>query len=485
MNVTSLGFAGFTLLTLILYYALPRRAQNVLLLVASYAFLATWAVEFAAVFALLTVFNFWVARQLYDDNPQRQAILRLGVIGNIAVLIYFKYVGFFVDELSEQLNGIGVSTESGILSIALPIGLSFYMVQAISYLLDVNRGLSEPIDDPIDFATYMAYFPRVTSGPIERARDFMPQLSQARVVDNDQLARSFNLILYGVFRKVVIADVLLVILPSGAFGNPSQYTPPQLTIWLLAYAFAIYNDFAGYTSLIRGVSGLFGIELSKNFNTPYFSRNFTEFWQRWHISLSNWLRDYIFTPFTRSLLRRKYKSRHPLTVIAPPMLTMIVSALWHEVALTMILWGILHGVFQVLERVRGIWRPYPPPDQIPRWRQAGAMAVVFSLAVLAWVPFRADNLGLAFSYWERLLSPGMWITDLPNFQVAEDFYTLVLILVSMSFVLDVLQHRLGEFYFLKLPPIIKAIVINVFVFFIILATAAQGDAPPPFIYQGF
>lgn len=483
MNVTSLEFAAFCAVSLAIYYLLPRRPQNLLLLLVSYLFLATWAVEFAVTFAILTAINFAVAHRL--KNPQGKWWLRAGILSNIGALLYFKYADFFVPEALEQLERVGVRTDSGVIQILLPIGLSFFVVQAIAYLLDVNRGLSEPVRDPVNFAVFMAYFPRVTSGPIERARDFIPQLEKPRIVDNDQLATSFTLILFGLFRKVAIADMLLVVMPADVFSDPYSYSPPALALWLIAYGFTIYNDFAGYTNIIRGVSGLFGIQLVANFNTPYLSRNFTEFWQRWHISLSNWLRDYIFTPFMRALLRRKYNSRHPLTVVAPPMLTMFVSALWHDIALSMILWGLLHGLFQVLERVRGIWRPYPPPDQIPRWRQVGAMLVVFVLAVLAWVPFRATSLDLTFEYWGRLFSFPAWQSTLPDFVLWETFHVLALILCTVTVLLDVVQYRHGEFFFLKLPPLAKAVLINVIIFSIILATAAQGDAPPPFIYQGF
>jgi len=460
MNITSPQFALFALVTLFIYYLLPRRAQNGLLLLASYVFLASWALEFAAVFALLTLVNFWLAQRL----PQNRAALGAGVVVNVAALVFFKYSAWFLPD-----GALG-------LKILLPVGLSFYIVQAISYLMDIHKGLAEPERDPLDFALYMAYFPRVTSGPIERARDFLPRLKTPRRLDEDLFARSITLLLLGIFRKMVLADVLLTFLPQDIFATPDAYNTPDLWLWLFVYAFALYNDFAGYTNIARGVSGFFGIELSANFNTPYLARNFTEFWQRWHISLSDWLRDYIFTPLLRGLLRRKFNTRHPLTIVAPPMATMLVSGLWHDASWNMLLWGGLHGLFQVYERLRAVWRPSPPPQNHPAWRQVGAIALVVLLSVLAWVPFRMQP-AIALDYWRGMVGTGTPTLD--------TIAIIALFLIFVTLCLDVFQYRKGELAFTQYPPIVKAVFINIVIFSVILATAAQGSAPPPFIYQGF
>lgn len=244
------------------------------------------------------------------------------------MLAFFKYQHFFLPELAR------LGLESDGLRLLVPIGLSFYIVQAIAYLMDLDKGLQEPERDPLDFALFMIYFPRMISGPIERARDFLPKLKAPRLVDDELFARSLTLILMGLFRKLAVADVLNVILPKDVFSDPSHYRAPELALWLLAYSFILYNDFAGYSSIVRGVSGLFGIELNQNFNLPYLARNMVEFWARWHMSLSEWLRDYSFTPTTRALLRRKYNSRHPLTMVVPPLLTMFHQrAIRHDVQL--------------------------------------------------------------------------------------------------------------------------------------------------------
>jgi D-alanyl-lipoteichoic acid acyltransferase DltB (MBOAT superfamily) len=413
-----------------------------------------------------------------EDGSGGRGFLWLGIAVNVAVLGYLKYNDFFLPELQDLLN-----TETGSLRILLPIGLSFFMVQAISYLMDVRRKLLEPVRDLPDFALYMVYFPKLTAGPIERARDFVPRLQTQRIVDNDLLTRSFALVMIGLVRKVAIADVITSITPDDIFTAPGEHSAPELLIWLVAYGFALYNDFAGYTSIVRGVSGFFGIEISSNFNTPYLARNFTEFWQRWHITLSDWLRDYIFSPLLRGLLRRKYNSRHILTMVLPPMVTMFVSALWHDVSLNMLLWGGIHGVYQVFERIRAVRAPSKPPQQHPAWRQVAAMSLVFVLAVIAWVPFRME-IGTALDYWQMLFSPNRW-ANVADFTLLHRFHVIVGILILITLTMDIVQYRKGELAVINWQPLPKAILINIAIFGIILATAAQGDAPPQFIYQGF
>jgi alginate O-acetyltransferase complex protein AlgI len=210
----------------------------------------------------------------------------------------------FCRSLETLLERLGIPTQAGGLQILVPLGLSFYVLQTISYLVDVYRGQLKAERNWMNFALYLAYFPKIIAGPIERARSFLPKLAPARIVDNSMISRGVSLIFVGMVRKLLIADTLTAFILPDVFEVPAKYTPPELIGWLVIYAFALYNDFAGYTDIVRGISGLFGIELSSNFRVPYFSRNFTEFWSRWHITLSEWLRDYIYFPLSRALGRR-------------------------------------------------------------------------------------------------------------------------------------------------------------------------------------
>lgn len=468
MSITSPEFALFTMGVLFVFHLLPLRWRSRWLLIMSYVFLVILDVEFALIFAVLTVMNYLASHHVTPQSSHRYAVLRLGIALNVFALVYFKYAHFFLDKL-ELTNG---------LRILFPIGLSFYILQAISYLLDISQGLLNPTTDKTNFALYMVYFPRLISGPIERARDFLPRLQSE--VKSDVIPRSLTLIGVGLVRKIVVADTLNLLIPDKIFSMPREFHGTELAIWLLAYAFLLYNDFEGYTSLVRGVSLLFGIELSKNFNTPYFSRNFTEFWQKWHISLSSWLRDYIFTPTLRGLLRRKYNGRHPLTLIAPPMLTMVMSALWHDISAGMLLWGILHGIFQVIERLRSLWKPVRPPHLYPIWRQLLSMVLVFMLVILAWIPFRMP-LATAFDYALGIFNPLNW----DAIDITQTGYLIFLLALILSLILDSLQLSFGEEIYFRLSPLGKAVAINLAIVLLVLALALQGNTPPPFIYQQF
>jgi len=263
---------------------------------------------------------------------------------------------------------------------------------------------------------------------------------------------------------------------SDVFEIPAKYTPPELIAWLLIYAFALYNDFAGYTSIVRGVSGFFGIELSLNFRTPYFARNSTEFWNRWHITLSHWLRDYIYFPLSRALIRRKSSLRNLANLFLPPMATMLVSGMWHGANPGMLVWGGMHGLYLILERIPNLWRPVVPPQNQPIWRQGLAIVIVFTFVTLAWVPF-GWGLPTAFDFWGALFN---W----SSFAIGYQRLFLVMPIILGSLIIDYLQYRSqDEFVFLKWPPLAKAACIA----FILLMTfiATGGDFELPFVYQAF
>jgi len=478
MTTTSAAFAGFTVLVLAVYYLLPRRGQNAWLLLASYVFLVTWAWQFAAVLLAVTAVNYWLGRQVGAQKGRRRGLLWLGILFNVAAILHFKNQNFYLPELLALAGRlVPGGAPSPALLFLLPLGLSYYTLQAISYLLDVSRGLLPASSSPVDFALYMAYFPKLVAGPIERARTFLPKLAQPRVVDNAQLARSLTLIVLGLVHKIVLADTLTAMIPADAFAQARRYSAPEMAVYLVAYGFALYNDFAGYTSLARGVSGLFGIELSPNFLQPYFSRTFTEFWTRWHISLSEWLRDYIYFPLGRALARRFPDRQHVANLVLPPLVTLLVSAAWHATWLhrTVLVWGLLHGGYLIGERLLALGRPLPPPDRWPRrWQWVGGLTV-FSLTTLAWVPFReGSGLGETLIVWSRLVDPRGWA--MPDWRL--------LILIALSLGLDWLQwRRRDETVFLSWPLLARSALLALAVAAIVAGLSTGGS--PPFVYQGF
>ena len=476
MNITSINFVLFIILVLGVYYFLPQRPQNYWLLLASYAFIVTWDWGFAITLGVVSTVNYLIALRLRVNGQGQNGLFWMGIGFNILALVFFRASSFFLPQLEALLGSLGISTEAGGLKIIIPLGLSYYVLQAISYLVDVYRGQLKAESDLVDFALYLAYFPKLIAGPIERAQAFLPKLAKPRFVDNQVLARSITLIFVGITRKMLIADILTFSMLSDVFLLPSKYNPLELLLWLLIYAFALYNDFAGYTDIVRGVSGLFGIEISANFQTPYFSRTFTEFWKRWHITLSEWLRDYIYFPISRALRRGDPNFQKATNLVLPPMITMLVSGMWHGLSPSMLVWGGLHGLYQIIERIPSLWRPVVPPQHQPLWRQWLGMGVVFTFVILAWVPFR----------WELPAAVELWSALLNWSDVGIGYRRLLLVvpILFASLLIDILQYRgHDELAFLKWPPLAKAAGMALVLLLVFLSTG--GDFEQPFIYQGF
>lgn len=476
MSITSLAFTAFVLGVLLVYYLLPRRAQNYWLLFVSYAFYVTWAWQFALLLLFATTVNFVLARRLQPDGKGRRRLLWLGIAFNVSLLLLFRIAHFYLPRLLSLLSIGSTEAGPGALQILLPVGLAYYTLQNISYLVDVYRGQLAATTDFVDFALYLAYFPRLLSGPIERARAFLPKLAQPREVGNQLLARGLGLLVIGLARKLLVADTLAAIIFWDAFERPAKYTGPELIAWIIIYGFYLYNDFAGYTSIVRGVSALFGIELSSNFSQPYFARTFTEFWNSWHITLSHWLRDYIFFPLSRALLRRNPSRRNAANLILPPLLTMMVSGLWHGLGWGLLLWGALHGLYQVLERLPSLWCPIVPRQQQPLWRQGLSILAVQLLVAVAWVPFVME-LPIALNYWQGMLD---W--TFPVIRFRRILYAAFLIGAVLA--LDWIQRRSeDEVVFLYWPRPVQALLLATCLFLLIVISRVNYQEP--FVYLGF
>ncbi|MFH1175992.1 MAG: MBOAT family O-acyltransferase [Acidobacteriota bacterium] len=473
MSITSLNFAGFVLLVLTVYYLIPRRPQNLWLLLASLVFYTTWSWVLVLVLATLAVANGFVGRRLPAGRSGRRAWLVGGIGLNLLALAAFKYAGFFVGEAGRLLAAAGLAPSTAILTILIPVGLSYRILENISLLVDTYRGQVSATLDPVELGLYSFFFPKLLSGPIERARSLLPQLAAPRVVDNDVLARGFTLITVGLVRKLVIADTLAAQVGPGVFVTPLDYGAPRLLFALVAYTFALYNDFAGYTDIVRGVSGLFGFRLMPNFAAPFFSRSLAEIWQRWHITLCAWLRDYIYLPLSRALLRRKANPRAAANLVLPPMAAMLISGLWHDLSLRMLAWGGLIGVYLVAGRLAGEGRPTAPRDYWPAWKQATRMILISGAICGAMIPFRMD-LPVA---WEFLRGLGHgWAVVLPALPLAS--------MVALSLALDAAQSRgRDEAVFLRWPPFVQSLVLALAWLAVFLAT--RFESPKPFVYQGF
>ena len=459
MILTSWPFAAFVAATLTAYFLLPRRGQVGLLVAASYAFYATWSWHAPLILLAATAANYAIGRRLW--NRRGRGLLATGIALNVVALIALKY---------------GPSPEGGLpgaAAILLPVGFSYRVLENVSFLVDASRRQLDGFPRFLEYMLFASYFPKLLSGPIERGRAFLGQIARGSVVDNDRLARAVTLIAVGSFRKLVLADGIRALMPPGLFLSPAESAGLQIVAWLLADVFVIYNDFAGYTNIVRGVSALFGLELSRNFSTPFFARNFSELWMRWHMSLSFWLRDYVFLPSSRALLRRGFRANGWWNLVLPPLAAMLVSALWHGISWNLLAWGALWGLFLMLARLPSLWGPVVPPDRQTRTRQLLGTASVWGMLAASTVLFQAD-LPTAGRLFVSILAPGRITPALLQ----------AFVLIAVSLAIDGIQHRAkDETVFVRWPlwarsGALAAVLLSVFL-------ATRFDVPEPFIYQNF
>jgi len=369
--------------------AADRKIRNSFLLLASYFFYGYWSPQFVLLLLTSTGVDFFLGRAIYksDNDRTRKQLVALSVIVNLSILGFFKYFNFFVDSAIMMLPEGSFAAPA--LKVILPVGISFYTFQSMSYSIDVYRGNIKPSDSLIDFALYVAFFPQLVAGPIERAGNMLPQFSRAPRVAVERTLDGLDLCIRGFFKKVVIADNVAPLV-NMVYGDVDAASSQAL--WVATYAFAIqvYADFSAYTDIARGSAKLLGFELMENFRQPYRSRNFTEFWQRWHISLSTWFRDYLYRPLVTGGRRGRFAQLRGLFLV------MALGGLWHGAAWNFVLWGLFHGVLLVLHAglkpaLYGITSGFSAAGKAAY--NVLAWAVTFHLLVLSFVFFRAEAVG--------------------------------------------------------------------------------------------
>jgi len=387
MSFTSLTFAAFCLVTLALYWIVQRKTwQNLLLLAASYVFYGWIHPWYLILLGLSTLADYFLAGRMARFKEQARTYLTLSLILNLGVLAFFKYYNFFNDVLAARLSLFGLNTDYFLVSLALPAGLSFYTLKKLSYILDVSRGTLKPSANLVDFALYVSFFPQIISGPIDRPQQFLPQVAAARRWQADFFTSAWPLIVLGIFKKVGVADTI----KSMVDRIFSLQAPSKLLVLAAAIGFTaqILADFSAYTDISRGVARLFGFTTSENFRTPYLSLTPSEFWNRWHITLSNFLRDYIFFPLRRALLRQRTLPRWLIDAL-PPLVTMFISGLWHGAGWTYLVWGLYYGFLIVIYQSAGIQGEWKLSNKLKTF---GAWLLMFSLIVFGWLLFRAPSL---------------------------------------------------------------------------------------------
>ena len=390
MAFNSSRFFTFFIVVYALYLALHKRVrlQNWLLLVASYTFYGFWDWRFLFLIATSTVVGYVIGRALGRpiSQAQRKLLLACSTIFNLLVLGFFKYWGFFTANLGVLLGLVGLDADPLVLDVVLPIGISFYTFQTMSYTIDVYRKRLEPTHELINFAVFVSFFPQLVAGPIERAANLLPQFAHPRRITAEKVDTGLYLILWGLFKKMVVADNAALI-ADPIFNNTIEHQGLDLLLGVLAFAVQIYGDFSGYSDIARGISRLLGFELMVNFRLPYFSLNPSDFWSRWHISLSSWLRDYLYIPLGGN---RKGRWRTALNL----MLTMVLGGLWHGAAWNFVIWGAFHGLILVLYRVLEKRPMHEDPwgGQYPYGVILLKMMVMFVLTLLGWLIFRATSI---------------------------------------------------------------------------------------------
>jgi alginate O-acetyltransferase complex protein AlgI len=406
VQFNSYQFALFFAALLPAYWLLRkwRGVQNVLLLAAGYYFYACWNPRFLALLVLSTAIDYacGLAVDRCENRRGRRAILTVSLALNLGVLGYFKYFNFFAESLQALFLRAGISVPLGHLRIVLPIGISFYTFQSMSYVIDVYRREIKPTRNLVQFATFVSFFPHLVAGPIMRATSLLPQVSTRRRFHLHQFYEGSYLIFWGLVKKVVVADNLAVVV-NDLFNRWQSLGGGSCLLAVYAFAFQIYGDFSGYTDIARGVAKCLGFEIPLNFNLPYFATSPKDFWSRWHISLSRWLRDYLYIPLggSRSGTLLTYRNL---------MITMALGGLWHGAEWTFVIWGIYHGLLLVLHRLTSPWlETIQPKSPIDGACWTGLrMLVTFHLVCLGWLIFRATTLDQAFGMLKTIaLRPGI------------------------------------------------------------------------------
>ena len=479
MSFASLTFLAFFTPVFIAYWSLRGRWRLGLLLAANYAFYAWWDHRLIWVLLASTALNFVCGQRIEraGSPAAKRAWLATSLVVSLGLLAWFKYYGFFADSFAAAAGALGWHVSPVVRRLVLPLGISYYTFQMLSYTLDIGRGVMKPTRSPLVFAAYASFFPHVVAGPITRARDLVPQLERGATFDFQHLEIGLRRILLGLFKKLFVADTLAHYLVDPVFAAPARHSTAMLGLALVGYSIQVYADFSGYSSMAIGVARLLGLKLPENFRFPYLALNISEFWRRWHISLSSWLRDYLWWPLAKDIpfgggLVVRLRSLGALFLV------FLLCGLWHGAAWTFVAWGALHGTCIVTYEIWHRWREARASGPaVPRWVGVGA-AWLTTQAVLAlsWALFRAGTFGAFVTYLRGLfLGTGTGTLTLPPL-----VWVALLALPVDHFAGWLLEHqpRIRQ----RIPATAQALVYTAMIVFLFHARLEQPD---PFIYFRF
>lgn len=440
MLFNSIEFAIFLPIVFLLYWFVfgkNLKLQNLFVVVASYVFYGWWDWRFLVLLAFTSLFSYGSGMLIekYRDTPRKAKTVNvLNIVVNLLILCVFKYYDFFAASFADLF--LGGKTDGLLLRVILPVGISFYTFKALSYSIDVYRGKLEPTHDVVQYLAYVGFFPQLLAGPIERATNLLQQLSKPRTFDYETGVDGMRQILWGMFKKIVIADNCAVYVDR-IFSSYQTQSGSTLLLAAIIFAFQIYGDFSGYSDMAIGTGKLFGFKTMRNFNFPYFSRDIAEFWRRWHISLTTWFRDYVYIPLGGSRCSKAKIVRNTFVIF-------LVSGLWHGANWTFIAWGAFHAVLFLPLILIGKNRKYRDTVAegrlLPSLKEVGQMLLTFFLATIGWIIFRADSIGQAWDYMRGMCSASLF--SRPDASGVTGFSVAIVIMILVEWLMRDKEHGL-------------------------------------------
>ncbi|MFH6769253.1 MBOAT family O-acyltransferase [Gaetbulibacter aquiaggeris] len=482
MIFNSFDFVIFLIIVLILYWFVFKKTallQNILLLISSFIFYvwADWRFVFLLIASILVNYYLGIKiRNLSHNEKLQKRFLNAGLVFNIGLLLYFKYFNFFYEGFYKVLNVFYSDLSYSTLSILLPLGISFFTFQTIGYIIDVYNEEIDPSEDLLEFSVFIAFFPKLLSGPIERLKGFMPQIQIKREFSYAQSVDGLRQILWGLFAKVVVAENCAAI-ANPIFNSYEDKSGSVLLIGGFFYAIQVYADFSGYSNMAIGISKLFGINLSRNFATPFYSTNISDMWKKWHISLTSWMMDYVFTPLSFTL-RRYQKRGLAISIIA----TFILVGFWHGANWTYIVFGLLHGLYFVPLVYSGKMNSsyiVANGKFLPSFKEFYKMFLLFMLVMLTDFIFRADNISVAFSYYGKIFSTSL--LDYPIGYLSTDVIVAVGLISIFLFVEWIHRMKKHDFEISHYNAYVRwSSYITLFFFIVIFGRSSES-----FIYFQF
>ncbi len=480
MLFNSIDFAIFFPIFFVLYWIVAKKLtlRNTFLLASSYLFYGWWDWRFLFLIIFSSIVDFTIGQKIHNSQNKRtrKNFLLVSLLINLGLLAYFKYTNFFIDSFINSFRFFGAEIDSFTLQIILPVGISFYTFQTLSYTIDIYRDRLQPTKDWLSFFTFVAFFPQLVAGPIERASHLLPQFFKTYKFNYSAFKSGLLLMAFGLFKKMVIADRLAIVV-NEVYNNPTGHSGQDLIIATVFFAFQIYCDFSGYSDIAIGISRTLGFDLMKNFETPYFSTSITEFWRRWHISLSTWFRDYVYIPLGGSR-NGEYRTYFNLFLV------FVVSGLWHGAAITFVIWGAIHGIIIVVEKALSNTKL-----QLNRKRILPAIFFgffTFSIVCFAWIFFRANSFSDSLYIVTNLFNFNFEKWNFYDIGLPSQEFDLAIISVILLLIFDAIHRKYNALSLLnKTNVFIRCSVYTIIIYSIVVFGIYGNDSVSEFIYFQF